>query len=130
LRLNLVPSGESLVPYFAVSGGVYGERGDRLARTLTDDPRYLANPPQPRVPGTRRPGRGPVPIPDFRGGNARDALNTETSSETDGLLTLGGGVVLAAGPHVFVRPDARAQVVFSGDTRVLGLFTLNFGYRF
>jgi len=27
-------------------------------------------------------------------------------------------------------PDVRAQVVFSDDTRVLGLFTLNFGYRF
>jgi hypothetical protein len=38
-------------------------------------------------------------------------------------------VQFAAGPHVFVRPDARAQVLF-GDTRVLGLFTLNFGYRF
>ena len=46
------------------------------------------------------------------------------------MMTLGGGVVLAAGPHIFVRPDARAQVVFSGDTQVLGLFTLNFGYRF
>jgi hypothetical protein len=132
LRLNLVPSGESLVPYFAVSGGLYGEHGDRLARTLkgADDVRNLANLPRPRVPGTRRPGGGPVPVPDFRDGNFRDAVNAERSSETDGLMTLGGGVVFAAGPHVFVRPDARAQVVFSGDTRVLGLFTLNFGYRF
>jgi hypothetical protein len=31
---------------------------------------------------------------------------------------------------VFVRPDVRAQLVFSNDTRVLGLFTLNFSYRF
>jgi hypothetical protein len=132
LRLNLVPSGESLVPYFAVSGGIYGERGQRLARTLTgpDDPRNLVNPPRSRVPGPRRPGSGPVPVPDFRDGNIRDAVSTETSAEADGLMTLGGGVVFAAGPHVFVRPDARAQVVFSGGTRVLGLFTLNFGYRF
>jgi hypothetical protein len=125
LRLNLVPSRESLVPYFAVSGGLYGERGERLA--LRGD---VANRPPIRVPGPRRPGSRPVPVPDLHTGNFPDAVITETSSETDGLLTLGGGVVFAAGPHVFVRPDARAQVVFSGDTRVLGLFTLNFGYRF
>ena len=45
------------------------------------------------------------------------------------LVTLGACVQFAAGEHVFARPNARAQVVF-GDTRVLGLFTLNVGYRF
>ena len=40
------------------------------------------------------------------------------------------GARFAVGPHVFVRPDARAQFVFAGDNRVLGLFTVNFGYRF
>jgi hypothetical protein len=132
LRLNLVPSGESLVPYFAVSGGVYGESGQRLGGSPlgTEDPRYLANVPPRRAPGSRRPGSSPAPVPVFRDGRDGNAIGTGTSSETDGLMTLGGGVVFAAGPHVFVRPDARAQVVFSGDTRVLGLFTLNFGYRF
>jgi hypothetical protein len=70
----------------------------------------------------------------MRPGDFRNLLDssfaTATSHRTDGMMTLGGGVVLAAGPHIFVRPDARAQVVFSGDTQVLGLFTLNFGYRF
>jgi hypothetical protein len=102
LRVNLVASGESIVPYFAVSGGVYGDRTQRL------------------VPG--RPDAG-----DRRRGQPS---GTESSRRTDGLTTLGGGVLFSAGPHVFVRPDARAQVVFSGDSRVLGLFTLNFGYRF
>ena len=32
--------------------------------------------------------------------------------------------------HVSVRPDVRAQVVFGSDRCVLGLFTLNVGYRF
>jgi hypothetical protein len=95
LRLNLKPSSESLVPYFAVSGGLYGETSKRV---------YT--------------GRLGPPFP------------TVTSHSTDGMATLGGGLGVAAGPHVFVRPDARAQVVFADDTRVLGLFTLNFGYRF
>jgi hypothetical protein len=101
LRVNLAASGKSLVPYFAVSGGVYGERGD---------------------------GNTPRGRPSDQHGRPR-LITTETSRRTDGLTTLGGGVTFAAGPHVFVRPDARAQVVFSGDTRVLGLFTLSFGYR-
>jgi Outer membrane protein beta-barrel domain len=99
LRLNLVPSREATVPYFAVSGGVYGsrERDVNAQRRARDD---------------------------------RRALPGGESSRADGLMTLGGGVLFSAGPHVFVRPDVRAQVVFSGDSRVRGLFTLNFGYRF
>jgi len=75
-------------------------------------------------------GRPTTTVPTIRGDGRLPELTTEGSRETSGLMTLGGGAVFAAGPHVFVRPDARAQVVFSGDTRVLGLFTLNFGYRF
>ncbi|HET6900526.1 MAG TPA: hypothetical protein VFK70_19390 [Vicinamibacteria bacterium] len=127
LRLNLVPSGESLVPYFAVSGGAYGERNDRITVSAgdVDLPRGFGG-----FPG--QPGRGgrPIGVPTVRPDGRTPAVTTESDRETSGMMTLGGGVVFAAGPHVFVRPDARAQVVFSGDTRVLGLFTLNFGYRF
>lgn len=127
LRLNLVPSGESLVPYFAVSGGVYSERSERLEITLrgVEIPRGFGGFPGPRGGGGR-----PTAVSPIRADGQPPTLTTEGSRETSGLMTLGGGVVFAAGPHVFVRPDARAQVVFSGDTRVLGLFTLNFGYRF
>ncbi len=127
LRLNMVPSGRSLVPYFAVSGGAYGERSERVAITLPDVnvPRNIGG-----FPGQRGGGGRPIAVPTIRGDGRLPAVTTEGSRETSGLMTLGGGVVFAAGPHVFVRPDARAQVVFSGDTRVLGLFTLNFGYRF
>ena len=45
-------------------------------------------------------------------------------------MTFGGGVVFASGEHVFVRPDARAQVLFGDDTHVMGRFTVNVGYRF
>jgi hypothetical protein len=113
LRLNLKPSSESLVPYFAVSGGAYGQSTETfLADVNLPDGR--------RRPG--QPGRGDGGLPFD--------VTTRSSHRTDAMMTMGGGAVFSAGSHVFVRPDARAQVVFSGDSRVLGLFTLNFGYRF
>jgi hypothetical protein len=98
--------------------------------TVYVDPR-MQQPVQPGR-GTPQPGRGGA-------GNAMPVatavaqpMNNFSSGghTTDGMLTMGGGVRFDAGPHVFVRPDARAQLVFSNNTRVLGLFTLNFGYRF
>jgi hypothetical protein len=133
-RLNLVPASRKLVPYFAVSGGVIGgdtRRNERdmfgpMLRAFLDSPRV-----QP-LRGVPQTGRG-------RGVNVMPAVTTvmqqlddfrSSGSYTDGMLTMGGGVRFDAGAHVFVRPDVRAQLVFSNDTRVLGLFTLNFGYRF
>ena len=127
LRLSLVPSGKSLVPYFAVSGGAYSERSERISVTLAgvDLPRNFGN--IGTFPGPRGGGGRPTTI---RADGQPPTLTTDGSRETSGLMTLGGGAVFAAGAHVFVRPDVRAQVVFADDTRVLGLFTLNFGYRF
>jgi hypothetical protein len=119
LRLNLKPSSESLVPYFAVSGGLFGESRETVSVDL--NPGRTVD-----FLGGHDRFRGPGDVRDL----LESSFTTTTSHRTDGMMTLGGGVVLGAGPHVFVRPDARAQVVFSGDTRVLGLFTLNFGYRF
>jgi hypothetical protein len=129
LRLNLIPAGESLVPYFAVSGGVYGGGTERVGGDFQDTGDHDgATSPPGRLPGPR--GRNGLPVQAVRSDGRPATIGTETSRRTDGLMTLGGGVLFAAGSHVFVRPDARAQVVFSGPTRVLGLFTLNFGYRF
>jgi len=129
LRVNLEPSGRSLVPYFAVSGGAYGERSETLVGKLGagDGSRETGNHRQRGESGrnvmpTFRPGAGAA-------SRTADVVSITSSRRTSGMMTLGGGVQFAAGEHVFVRPDARAQVVF-GDTRVLGLFTLNFGYRF
>lgn len=122
LRLNLKPSSESLVPYFAVSGGLFGESTETISLSLDLGP-------QRALDFLRGRSRFPVRAGDWRE-LVGSTFTTTTSHRTDGMMTLGGGVVLAAGPHIFVRPDARAQVVFSGDTHVLGLFTLNFGYRF
>jgi hypothetical protein len=127
LRLNLKPSSESLVPYFAVSGGLYGQSAEtsRLNPRSVDDFRGLV---APLLPG--RGGRNGLPTAEEIRNTVDAAFTTTSSHGTDGMMTLGGGVVLSAGPHVFVRPDARAQILFSGNSHVLGLFTLNFGYRF
>src|SRR5262245_11174086 len=55
LRLNLVPSGKSLVPYFAVSGGAYSERNERTTIPLReiDVPRGFGTFPGPRGVGGR-----------------------------------------------------------------------------
>jgi hypothetical protein len=126
LRINLVPTSRSLVPYFAVSGGVYSERMQTNFGALVDGVEKI----DPVIEGLAR------LLPQVRSiyGFVEDAgrslpFDTHTT-HTSGLLTLGGGVTFASGEHVFVRPDARAQVLFGDDTHVLGLFTLNFGYRF
>lgn len=133
LRLNLVPASRTLVPYFAVSGGVIGGETRRNERELFGP---IAT---PFVDARVQPLRGSPQTGRGRGGNVFPAVTTAIQqfdefrsggSYTDGMLTMGGGVRFDAGPHVFVRPDVRAQLVFSNDTRVLGLFTLNFGYRF
>ena len=125
-RLNLTPSGKSMVPYFAATGGVYSDRSRNL-----DSVRALSLP-DPRDRFVFVTGRG---LPGLAGriqtavAGAAETLRS-SSRQTDALVALGGGVLFSAGPHVFVRPDVRAQMIFANDTRILGLFTLNFGYRF
>jgi hypothetical protein len=128
-RLNLTPSGKSMVPYFAATGGVYSDRSRNL-----DSVRALALPDlRDRfgfVTGRGFPGlTGRIPGGQTAVAGAAETL-VSSSRQTDALVALGGGVLFSAGPHVFVRPDVRAQMVFASDTRILGLFTLNFGYRF
>jgi len=132
LRLNLLPASRSMVPYFAVSGGLIGghTRGMDLGGIGPND-QDLMGYLQAHLPRTGMPGRIEDAMAALRGAMQQPGLNLGGGrSYTDGMLTMGGGVRFDAGPHVFVRPDARAQLVFSNNTRVLGLFTLNFGYRF
>jgi hypothetical protein len=52
-------------------------------------------------------------------------------SFTDPVMTLGGGVRLDLTPHLSLRPDVRALVVFGdGRSSTLGIFSLGVGYRF
>ena len=126
LRLNLRPTSESIVPYFAVSGGVYSERvqtdfgalveGVEDIEPVLDVIAHLI-PQVANIYGLVETAGSSLPFDTHR-------------THTSGLLTFGGGIVFASGEHVFVRPDARAQVLFGDDTHVMGRFTVNVGYRF
>jgi hypothetical protein len=134
VRLNLVPSSKSLVPYLAASGGVYSQR------SLDQEFALPTNVFDPRAMLPMFGGLGAGRNDDLRGfvgsvttevrNRVREVTSDASARRTDGMLSLGGGVAFAAGPRVFVRPDVRAQMVFSRDTHVYGLFTLSFGYRF
>jgi hypothetical protein len=126
LRLNLKPTSESIVPYFAVSGGVYSERVQTNFGALVEGVENY----EPVIEAIAH------LIPQVANiyGLVETAGNSlpldKHTTHTSGLMTFGGGIVFASGEHVFVRPDARAQVLFGGDTHVMGRFTVNVGYRF
>ena len=126
LRFNLRPTAESVVPYFAVSGGVYSERVQTNFGALLEGVEDVG-------PALEIIGRLIPQISDLYGfvETAGNSLPFDThTTHTSGLATFGGGVVFASGEHVFVRPDARAQVLFGDETHVQGRFTVNVGYRF
>lgn len=50
---------------------------------------------------------------------------------TDPVVSVGGGVTIRLTEHLFLRPDARALVVFgNGDRYTVALVTVGLGYRF
>jgi len=54
-----------------------------------------------------------------------------TRSFTDPAFTIGGGIDANLTRRLFVRPDARALVVFGhGGSYTVGLLSFSFGYRF
>lgn len=138
LLVNLLPAGSKAVPYATLGGGVYYARFD------LDDPHILGAMSMVRAGtpvGVQMPGFGALidvglmprfyaqrlrpliwPPPDWRWGRR---------SFTDPVLTLGGGVRLDLTPHLALRPDVRALVLFGdGRSATQGLFSLSVGYRF
>src|SRR5262245_29118589 len=92
LRLNLTPSRSSIVPYFAVSGGLYGDHTDQLvARSHDDDGRRAPASGTGRLPTPGRPG--PVPSGPFGRGGFDDRsrivdVSTESVHSTNGMMTM------------------------------------------
>ena len=130
MRLNLLPATRSMVPYFAVSGGVLGGSTRRLdldgIERMGQDVRGFL---QTQLQTDHSHGFAEL-LPKVTTAMEDAKKYASGGSYADAMMTMGGGVRIDAGPHVFVRPDARAQLVFSDGTKVRGLFTLNFGYRF
>ena len=126
LRLNFRPTSESVVPYFAVSGGVYSERVQTNFGALVHGAENI----EPVLDAIARFIPQVANLYGIVETTGRSLPFDQHKTHTSGLLTFGGGVNIASGEHVFVRPDARAQVLFGGDTHVLGRFTVNVGYRF
>ena len=136
LLVNLLPAGGKAVPYAAIGGGIYHVNYD------LDNPRIMDL--MPRF------GSGAVgsvgSLPGFQGFGQMPAMYAERlrsmiwppprdgwgrRSFTDPAMTIGGGVRLDLTPHLSLRPDARAVVVFGGRrSSTLGMFSLNVGYRF
>ncbi len=124
------PAGTQMVPiqgttgYGMMGGGYYGPAGmmgswnpgtqgfwPGPTFTLDQMPMFYAN----RL--------GPMAVPEGGTWSMR--------SFTDPAITIGGGLSANLTEHLFVRPDARALVVFGdGDSYTVGLMSFSFGYRF
>ena len=124
------PAGTQMVPlqemagYGVMGGGYYGPAGmmgswnpDTQGSwpgptfTLDQMPMFYAN----RL--------GAMTVPENRMWGMR--------SFTDPAITIGGGLNANLTERLFLRPDARALVVFgNGDSYTIGLLSFSFGYRF
>ena len=149
LLVNLLPAGGKAVPYAAIGGGIYYMRFDM------DEPHIMGpmvsvgpNPTlgYPNMSGMIRFTTAPssstflgafVHLPEMYAERLRSMIwppprgGWGRRSFTDPAMTIGGGVRLDLTPHLSLRPDARAVVVFGGGRNsTLGMFSLNVGYRF
>jgi hypothetical protein len=126
LRLDLAGTGERAVPYFAVGAGFYRARFG----LVTSDPSGASE--TCGAPGFADCSYAGMPA-FYRQRMARHAGTRwrDDRTFTDPMAVVGGGVRWDLTPRLFVVPDARALLVTGdGDTITVGVFTLNFGYRF
>lgn len=139
LLLNLRTGREKAVPYLAVGGGVYRTSFGMGNSRFTGPMGYGM------MGGAGMMGVGPYDagqwnygqMPMFYGNRMGAAGQNGRvyghRSFTDPAVSVGGGIKVDLGSRLSLRPDARALVVTSGgdrDTYTVGLFTVNFGYRF
>lgn len=157
VRVNLVASPRA-TPYLTVGGGLYRASFDMDDRRfMTGFPTLWPGSQMISVRGPegvvgfqlRRDSSGtmmnavvigPLIRPESMPGFYMDRMGTINVSIdgrmgqrafTDPALTLGGGLDLHVTSRLFVRPDARALVVFrNGTTHTVGLMTFSFGVTF
>lgn len=160
LLVNLRSGGET-VPYVAIGGGVYRASFDLGDPRFLGPIAAAYGPgtqicPAPGMPGPGMgfgpgggfgPSTGTCPsgvtvgwgvgdLPHFyaRRLGALAIPNSRMWDErsfTDPAISFGGGLRFDLSPHLVVRPDIRAVVVFADDdTYTVGLLTVRLGYRF
>ena len=132
LLVHLRPRGEKAVPYLAAGGGVYRASFD-MGDWRFDDQRADGAVSVPMM-SAMAPSRSAHQMPMFyasRLGMEPENQGWASESFTDPAISLGGGLRIDLGSRMSLRPDVRALVITSsGDTRTVGVFTVNFGYRF
>lgn len=138
LLVNLRSAGEKAVPYLALGGGVYRASFDMRNPLLTGPMAGYGMGSYGMMGGSYGGGRwnyGQVPM--FYGNRMGPAEPDQDGrfygrrTFTDPAVNVGGGIKVDLGSHLSLRPDVRALIVMSGgDSYTVGLFTLNFGYRF
>ena len=149
LLFDLVPRIEPAVPYLAAGIGASRSSFDLdmmgFGRFFTQNPGYSGMMALPGGGFEMMQGTSVATVgPRFDGGHIphfyaqRMGTLTMGADERIGMrsfldpaFSLGGGIQISVGPHVVVRPDARAIVTLAdGDRRTVGLVTIGFGYRF
>lgn len=151
LLLPLLPSGYRAVPYVAVGGGLYramfdlnhqrffGGMGSTYAPGTTMTPLTtgmhgfgMMGGGSNQALGTFYPGQMPAFYAQRMGVMSVPANNAwGMRGFTDSAISVGGGVTIGLTDHLFLRPDARALIVFgNGDRYTIGLVTVGLGYRF
>lgn len=153
LHLLLRPRSERAVPYLTVGGGVYrasfdmgnarfsgpmrggSANGARSGMTGSGYGQY-------GMMGAGYPAAGPGAwsygsMPMFYGSRmgatafGPDGRPFGHRSFTDPAVSAGAGLRIGLGSNAVLRPDARALIVLAnGDSRTVGVFTVNVGYAF
>jgi hypothetical protein len=142
LLVNLVDPDRAFVPFAAVGGGIYHASFDMGRHGMFGRFSWMDGPGMGATwygPGAMA-GAGPLPWPDHvpqfyarRLGSVTPPLDGRwpTRSFTDPMVAVGGGARIDLGRRFFLRPDARALVVFGdGDTQTIGMLNVGLGIRF
>jgi len=147
--VHLLPSSHRAVPYAAVGGGVYRATFD------LNHQRFFGG-----MGSTYAPGTVMTPLTSMHGFSMMGGASSQTLGTfypgqmptfyaqrmgvmsvpansawgmrgfADPAITVGGGVTIRLSDHLFLRPDARALVVFgNGDRYTIGLVSIGLGYR-
>lgn len=150
LLLHVLPSGHRAVPYLAIGGGLYRAMFD------LNHQRFFGGMGSTYAPGTvMTPLTTGMHGFGMMGGNSNQALGTFYPGQmpafyaqrmgvmsvpannawgmrgfTDPAVSIGGGVTIGLTERWFLRPDARALVVFgNGGSSTVAVVTVGFGYR-